>query len=146
MRTSRTGFTIIELVVVLAIIGVLLAIGLPSFASLRRNVALSSTVDEIVAALRLAQANAMSSQGGAAQGVYFTASQYCRFSGTTWVSCQADTTYPLGGYGLSISGAPVSVVFQHLTGATTAQSIVVGITSGPQKTIQLDATGKIAVQ
>jgi type IV fimbrial biogenesis protein FimT len=147
MSSSRSGFTVIELLVVIGILGLMLAIGIPSFASIRRNVALGNTADEIVSALRLAQNSAMASQGGVDQGVYFTATQYCLFGGTWSGTCpSASTTYTMGSYGITVSGAPISVVFQHLTGVTSARTIVVGISGGSQKTITVEATGKLSVQ
>ncbi len=151
-KKSGAGFTMIELLVSIAILGLMLAIGIPSYASLRQNVALGNTADEIASALRLAQSSAMASQGGTAQGVHFTASQYCLFSVSTCsaampTSCpSATTTYALGGYGIAISGVPLDVCFDRLSGTTTAKSIVVGISGGSSKTISVTTVGKITVQ
>jgi prepilin-type N-terminal cleavage/methylation domain-containing protein len=147
MHSGYRGFTIIELLVAVGILGLMLAIGIPSFASIRKNVALGNDADEIVSALRLAQSSSMASQGGQNHGVLFMSDKYCLFSGSAPASCPASgTTYTLGGYGIAIVGAPITVLFQRLSGVTSAQSIVVGISGGSQKTIQLEATGKISIQ
>ena len=61
-----TGFTLIELMVTIAVAAVLLAIGLPSFqGSLRSNRAATAT-NEMIASLALARSEAIENKGGGA--------------------------------------------------------------------------------
>jgi type IV fimbrial biogenesis protein FimT len=59
-RTGQTGFTIIELMLVIAVMGTILAFGVPQFRELRANAALRGTTMDLVASLNMARAEAVS--------------------------------------------------------------------------------------
>ncbi|HEX7912442.1 MAG TPA: GspH/FimT family pseudopilin [Paraburkholderia sp.] len=58
-QRRTTGFTLIELVVTIAIASVLLMIGIPSFVAFQRNSELTSATNSLVAALGAARGEAM---------------------------------------------------------------------------------------
>lgn len=58
----RRGMTLVELMVVIAMIAILLGIASPSFIAYRRNAELTSTSNEFLAALSAARAEAMKRQ------------------------------------------------------------------------------------
>ena len=59
MSMSQKGFTLIELMVTLAVLGVLLAVGVPSFADLIRNNRSQAAANELVSALNAARVEAV---------------------------------------------------------------------------------------
>jgi type IV fimbrial biogenesis protein FimT len=59
MRTTQHGFTIIELVVVMSIVGILMAIGVPSFKYVTTANRVSSEVNGLLGDLQLARAEAI---------------------------------------------------------------------------------------
>lgn len=63
-HTSTSGFTLIELMVTIAILGVLLAIGLPSFQGSLRSNRVSTTTNELMASFALARTEAIRSARG----------------------------------------------------------------------------------
>lgn len=58
-RAHSSGFTLVEVVVVLAITGILLGAGIPAFASLLRSTKLSTATNDMFASLLLARSEAV---------------------------------------------------------------------------------------
>lgn len=90
------GFTLMELVLVIAILGIIAAFGYGSYANFLRQSSLDSAANEIIAVLREAQANAQASNEGYAWGVYFDTTNKDRYNifqgncaATTSASCRA---------------------------------------------------------
>lgn len=64
LETERTmqrnrGFSLIELMVVIAILGLLLAIGIPSFATWLRNVQIRNAAESLQSGLQFARTEAL---------------------------------------------------------------------------------------
>ena len=60
-KIIQSGFTLLELMVVIAMMGVLMAVGIPTFTSMMANSELSDTANELVLSLRKARAAAIES-------------------------------------------------------------------------------------
>jgi type IV fimbrial biogenesis protein FimT len=59
MKKAQAGFTMLELMVTVVILGILLTIGVPSFQSVIRNNRIASSTNELVGALTYARSEAM---------------------------------------------------------------------------------------
>lgn len=143
---SGAGFTLIELLTVIGIAAVLAAVAVPSYALMQKNVSLSSTAQEVVNTLRVAQNNAISSQDGVMWGVRFGTNQYILFK------CNSDcsilnniTTYNFQN-GVQVTQGTGTIIFNHLTGANNNPSGTPPIVLNNRKNIQVDGIGKIILQ
>lgn len=55
----RSGFSLIELMVTIALVSILLTLGVPSFSAIMRNMTLTSQANNFVAAINLARSEAI---------------------------------------------------------------------------------------
>jgi prepilin-type N-terminal cleavage/methylation domain-containing protein len=141
---TRFGFTMIELLLVVAIIFTLAAIAVPLYNNVRENIALNNYTQEIVNALRIAQNRSIVSQDGTVHGVSFAPNSYVAYGGD-WATPTYTVNYTVNGGIQILTGAGDQVSFDRLTGLTSDETIVIGIPGGEQKTIAIDASGKISI-
>jgi prepilin-type N-terminal cleavage/methylation domain-containing protein len=128
MKRSR-GFTLIEIVLALAIMLILAGIILISFATLNRTQALDRDTETIVQVLRQAQSQTLTSKNAMQYGVHFASSTATLFSGSTYSANDAgNLVYTLKTSDLilnvSITGSSTDVVFNRLTGETAQNGTI----------------------
>jgi prepilin-type N-terminal cleavage/methylation domain-containing protein len=143
MIKFRTGFTLIELMVVVGILGILILFSSISYLSLKQRTALNSTVDDLVSAARTVQGWAIAGQDG-------TATQCLRISNIeikspcdcVGVACKLQSAVLSG-----VTVLPLGdISFTRLTGLPTIP-VTLNITSAGgslTKTITIQANGKIS--
>ena len=68
---SKSGFTLIELIIVMAIIGIMSVTAIGSYSQVRASAELSLQVDEIVSELRKVQAKSRNSENNKCIGIRF---------------------------------------------------------------------------
>lgn len=168
----QNGFTLMELVLVIAILGIIAGLGIGNYANFLRQGSLDSAANEIVAKLREAQTKAQASGDGTGWGVYFDTTnkdRYILFKGncstTTSASCYqnsdcspqtcANSSQSVETNFLNSSvevysatfGSGNYVPFDRPTGKPTSGmngSVVIQLKGGSQqKTINVSALGKI---
>ena len=141
---ANTGFTVLELVVVLGLIGLLGMIAMPTYNQMRNNVALTQYSNTLIDVLRTAQNQSMVSHGGVTHGVHLAAdgNSFVLF-GNTWASPVGPVTFKLGNGVKIISPVNTDIVFNRLTGAVAANTVTIGFPSGQQKTITIAALGAV---
>lgn len=59
MKKAQSGFTLLELLTTIAVLGILLAVGVPTFANIIRNNRIAAATNELVTALTFARSEAM---------------------------------------------------------------------------------------
>lgn len=69
-RSTRMGFTLVELALVILVMGLLCAIGVPTLQGLNRRQQLEGTTRHLAAQLRIARERAIST--GTSQSIHFT--------------------------------------------------------------------------
>lgn len=72
VRQTKTGFTLVEVLVVSAILGVLSVLSYPFYSRLVLQNAVSDTADKLVSSLRKAESYALASKDGSNWGVQFS--------------------------------------------------------------------------
>lgn len=140
------GFTLVEMLVVMAAFGLILTIAVLSYNNIRNNITLNNNSFEIVNVLREAQSRSIVSKNNEVHGVHFNSTDYILYDGH-WPDITSQTVYSFS-QGINIySGEGASVEFSRLTGeAVQAEEIVIGTSSDNQKTIKISAGGRISIE
>jgi len=148
----RRGFTALELLIVIAIMGVILATILPSFTNFRRSSLLNTESQELVSIINRARILSVSSKYDDQFGVHFEAGKVVLFQGDTYSPSATtneehvfDTAVILSP--IVINGGGSELLFEKITGATsqnaTTTLLVVGTTSST--TILVLPTGIVTI-
>lgn len=155
-NTGHTrGFTLVELLVVMGLVGVLMTLTFVNLIQPQRSASLSGTVDVLVADLRSQQLKAMAGDtlGAAttqAHGIYVESNQYILFKGDTYSASDADNFIVQADgvtFGTNLPSAQVS--FQKASGEpagfnASANTITV-TASGQSRTITINRYGVLTV-
>lgn len=147
----KKGFTIIEIVIVIAIIVVVSALIIDSFPRLNASQALSKDTAGLIAVLNQARTETLSSRNDSTYGVHISTNQLTLFMGSSYVvgdSNNVDIPFNsqvmVGSY--SLQGGGSDIVFNRLTGETSQYgSITLRLVSDATqtKTVNISATGII---
>ena len=148
------GFTAIEILIVVFILGLLSAIIISSFSAFRKQSLLSTETQEIITTINKARLSSMSSKSDQQYGVHLQSTKIVLFQGTTYAtSSSSNETHifdPLVTLGtITINGGGADIVFQKITGGTTQYATttlsVVG-SSTASSTILIRGTGVVTVK
>jgi len=121
---KEKGITLIELIIVIAVLGILSAVAVSGFFYFKKKTGLDAVVQEIISVLKLAQNKTLSSELNSPFGVYIDTStnphRYVLFKGTNY--SQRDNSYDLVYYlpnnmeFYNVNLEESQLVFQRLTG------------------------------
>jgi prepilin-type N-terminal cleavage/methylation domain-containing protein len=152
-KNLRSGFSILEMLVVLTILSLVTIIIVNVFASFRKSQALDKDTETIVEVLRQARSQTISSINASQYGVRITSSKATLFTGATYSSSATtnqdfllqptDTIVTI-----SLTGGGSDVVFNRISGETGQYGTVVisSPTSSRTKTVTIYKTGLVEVQ
>jgi prepilin-type N-terminal cleavage/methylation domain-containing protein len=152
-QKNVSGLTLVEILVVISILGILTAISLTSFVTLRKSEGLKKDTETVIEILRQARAQTLSSKDGQTYGVHLATSTATLFSGSSYSSTtptnlvfnfnNTDTIQTV-----SLVGGGSDVVFKRLTGETNQSGTI--LFSSPSvsmtKTIVIYKTGVAGLQ
>jgi prepilin-type N-terminal cleavage/methylation domain-containing protein len=142
------GFTLIEILLVIAILVILVSVTLPKFAEMRAHQVLRAAVEDITSVLNKARSQTLASLESSEYGVHFEADSVTIFKGDTYSVSDPDNQVidivsPASISSISLTGGTSNIYFARLTGAPSATGSVTvenGITT---KTISVSAAGAV---
>ena len=153
---QESGFSLLELLIVIAIVGLLAAGVGVSLVNYQRTAALDSSAKEIVGNLRFAQSKAITGEDGNADstsdkwGVRFTNGTndtYRIFYGNSYnVNNAKEEIYLPSSVSFSAPAEEnnLDVIFTKISGTTTATAVTIANANGSEtRTITVDASGRI---
>ena len=128
---STRAFSLIEILVVLAVIGILIAVVVPGFSTWRTRNAVGTGVRDVESVLKLARSKSLASEDGALYGVFFTAADnkysFCKnpsdAGGGTYICGTLINDHFLPA-SLVFCPTPSDIIFSKLTGNTQANATV----------------------
>jgi len=143
-KNKRSGLSLIELLLVIAIVAILGAITIPFTSSWISKSAVADKTNEVVSFLRSAQSGSISGKAGGPWGVKTEATKAILFQGSTYAG--RNTTYDqVITFPSVITATNAEVVFDTLSG-NPANAVTITVSSTRKtKTISVSATGTINV-
>jgi prepilin-type N-terminal cleavage/methylation domain-containing protein len=122
------GFTLLEVLVVIAIMSIVTSITASTMENLQQSVALKSGTDEIYRALTDARNRTLASEGGTVYGVKMSTSSVTRFVGSTYSAGAAGNEVFVFERGItatsSLINSGIPIVFERLTGESSATGTI----------------------
>ena len=151
IHTYKRGFTAMELLIVIAAIGMLALVVLPQFSKNRERQVLKSGVQSVLSSLDKARVETLSSLNSSTYGVHFQSNQVIIFQGTSYsgsnvieavsiVSPASISNVTLGG----VSASSGDVYFNRLSAEPNQTGTVTISTTSYSKIITISATGMVS--
>ena len=159
LKMKQTGFTLIELMVTLVVLGILLGIGIPSFNSVIESNKLRSVTHSLNSATQLARSEALDRRTDAAvcrANAAFTACDFDADWSNGWlVATQQGTDFETAAdvtvvrvweaVGLVVSGATDGFIFDQTGRATESGTLFIKNDSGCRN-LTVNTSGSASVQ
>ncbi len=144
-KERGAGFTFIEVLIVIALLGVIAGFAIPFYQSFQVASNLDNTAQQLVSTLRLAQARAMASESLSDFGVHFESQQYVLFKGNSYNPADPfNESYNIAGTLTISSGVGSEVVFTAVNGNTTnTGSVQISTSGGKLRTITINEMGMV---
>lgn len=151
---KNKAFTIMELLIAIAIVSIIVAVVMPSLYNIRNDQILKSTTEDIVTMLNQARSRTLASVDSNYYSVHFESDRMVLYTGSVFsepnvsnveVIFDEHVSIPSSG-GLNLNGAVSNVIFTRLTGDTDSYgTIILQINSDTSKTktITIRKTGVV---
>lgn len=144
MKASRTGFTVVEILVVLGIISLLVALIISAYPRLRSTESLRGATEQFADALRRAQVKSQGVVNDSQWGVYVTTTGATVFRGTSYASRTAsfDETFPFP-VSVTVTGT-TEYVYTKFEGAVQTTGTTTLTYMGSSKIIGINERGTLS--
>lgn len=151
--SHRSGFSFIELIVVMGVIGILLGFATVSLLGVQRKPALTSSVDSFISDIRGQQVKALAGNNASSYGVYVGQHDYTLFTGSVYNA--NDPTNALVSFdpAISISTLLANAIAVFASGSgemvnflpSTSTITITNTQNNERKTIQLNRYGVVTL-
>lgn len=149
----RRGISIIEILIVIAVLGIIFAIVLPQFSKMRENQVLKNGVGDVLSAIDKARAQTLSSLNSFSYGVHFEAGKVIIFKDESFISIDAnnETINIIAPASISnvyldgVSTVSGEFYFNRLSGTPSKTGSVTLSTPNYSKIIRISSTGVASV-
>lgn len=148
MRRRQAGFTLIEIILVVAIIGIIAALATPMFLSYYQGAQLRVAAEQVVTFLNQGRQMAITQNGAMCVHIAATSMHYhlgtC--GGATWVgpgtNSAGDIALPVG---ITVATAP-DVIFNYLGGSTVGTTYAITHTpSSKSVNVVVSLSGRVCI-
>jgi len=146
----RKGVTVVELLIVIAVLGIIFLIVLPQFSKSRENQVLKNGVADILSSVNKARGNTLASLNSSEYGIHFQSDRVVIFKGTSFSSEDSNNeiiniTTPANISDITLLGGVSDIYFHRLTGAPSTTGTITISTGSYSKVITILATGVVSV-
>lgn len=131
IKNFNKGITLVEIMVIIAILLIITAMVVPNLNEFKRQRALKNTLEDVVSLLSEARNNTISSKNSRKYGVYFEENRATLFVNTYTIDASTNKQIlfdnsvhiPSSG-GLNLNGGTSSVIFDKITGDTSGYGTI----------------------
>lgn len=147
---NQKGFSIIEIMVVLAILAVMAMIVLPSFQTMRSSQVIKAAASDVFSALDRAKSYTLSSIDSSEYGVHFESNKIVIFKGKVYSSTDPLNTEvaivsPASISEINLTGGAVDLYFNRLNGMPDKTGTITVSIPSISKIITISATGAVSM-
>ena len=141
--SSSRGFTLVELLVVMALVATMAGLGLFLSADMYRDISFRSDINSIIASAQKARSQSINNIDEKPHGIRLDTSDYTIFEGSSYATrdTSKDQTLPANP-SFTFSG-PTEIVFTQLSGESNATGNLVIYNGFKTATISLNYEGQI---
>lgn len=145
----QKGITLLEVIIVIAIVGILVAVVSPQFSKMKNSQIIKNASSDIISSLNKAQSQTRASLDSSPYGVHFQSDKIIIFKGITFSANDANNqniniVSPAIISNIALTNGATSIYFNRLTGLPSGTgTITVSISSDASltKIITISATG-----
>jgi type IV fimbrial biogenesis protein FimT len=145
MNKRSHGFTLVELMITLAVFALLLMVGLPSMTTWLQNQQIRTSAEGLQAGLQFARAEALRRNAPVRFQLVDTLTAACTLAGdgTSWIVSLAD---PSGACAAPEDDAAAPQILQKRSGAEGTPNAVIAATNGPAAatTVTFNGLGRVS--
>lgn len=139
---NSQGFTLVEVAVVMAIFGFLVAMGLFFDFSLYRGSSFHSDVDIFASVLQRARSRAINNINESRHGVFIDSDKYVLFQGSSY-GLEPGFDQPISRNGGLVFGGPSEIIFDQLSGDSNFEGDIIISGNGKTATVTMNNEGLI---